>query len=789
MTETFPAPNYDLSPYTGWTRDHWEALLARLTYGYVLAAERYGSPARALFPDDRRGLPDSVDALESFARMASAWGAWLRNPANPATLRYGSREIDLEDLLHRALLEGTDPGSPHTYWGDMHHLSQHIVEAADVAVTVWLSRERVFSRMSEAERAQVMTWLAQVDGKETYFDNWILFPAMATMVRLKLGYPASEADLDSRLEQISAFYRGDGWYVDGAGDEFDLYNAWIFGWHYLLWAWIDGGRRPDHSRLVLERARSFLAGFQHFFGANGSYPAWGRSIVYRFGAVAAFATGYLLNVAPPRPGLLRRISSGCIRYFCERGLLDPDDHYIRQGFHGDFPPAGESYISPGSPYWACHGFFALTFDRDDPFWTATESPLPVEQYDFDLALPAPGFVLSGRRATGQVLLLNARSGQRDEIEPDAGGGQLTNEAELIARFAPRHDYPAKYGKFAYSTHLPFNVAPVPGSYAPDAMLSLSRDGLTFGHRSATRAGGVAPGMMWCEFDEVVDKRPQTVRVAVLLWKDLQIRLAFIQPTVPVRAFEAPGALGCDCAADIVRRSDPSAGWEYAQVDGRALAIRRLLGYDSQRASAPFLGYSNINLAYPYAEQPLVCETQPGGAPRHLAAMSLVRPAPFDPAREFANFEVSTDGADSFRLVFPDGEIAFVALGNEPPRSVELGDTQVEGIGLRCVRLASGASDVRGMGLSRLAGIAEFSTPATLRLRREANGAASVITDTGVSLSTEWLGGAIRRAEVKILDGGWADVSEQCGANSIPTELVRHWSQRNERQLVEFCLRL
>ena len=766
--------------------------MARLTFGYVSAAQRSGSPARALYPDDRRALPDSVDALESFARMASAWGAWLRNPANPAGLSYQGREMNIETLLRQALVEGTNPKNPHTYWGDMDHRSQHIVEAADVAVTVWLSRERVFAKMTEAERAQVMAWLAQVDGKQTYFDNWILFPAIALMVRLKLGYPASESDLDARLEQMAAFYRGDGWYVDGAGDEYELYNAWMFGWHYLLWAWIDGDRRPDHRRRVLERARSFLAGFQHFFGANGSYPAWGRSVVYRFSAVAAFATGHLLNIAPPNPGLLRRLSSGCIRYFYEHGLLDLDDHYIRQGFHGDFPPAGESYISPGSPYWACHGLFALTFDRDDPFWTATEAPLPVEQEDFELALPAPGFVLAGRKATGQVILLNSRSGQRDEIEPDAGGGQndhalpLTSEAELLTRFAPRHDYPSKYGKFAYSTHFPFNVAPVPGSYAPDAMIALTHDGQAFGHRSVTRAGGVAPGLMWCEFDELIDGQPQALRVAVLMWNGVQVCLAFIQPTLPVRAFEGPGALGCDHAASILRRSDPAEGWEYAEADGRALAIQRLLGYDAQCASAPFRGYSNINLAYAYSELPMVCETQPSAAPRCLAAVSLLRPSAFDPAREFEGLVITADTPDSLSVFFPDGERALVALGAEPPRTVTLGGLDIAGDGVRCVRVKRESGEVCGLNLTQVIGVAKLSAPGTLRLVREAGGA-RVTTDVGVALSAEWLGGTARRVEAKSLDGEWVNVSERHANNTISPELVNEWSRRNERTLVEFRL--
>ena len=71
-----------------------------------------GSPARVLYPDDRRGLPDSVDAIESFARIASAWGAWLRNPANPATLNFEGHEINLETLLRRGIVGWNKPIQP-----------------------------------------------------------------------------------------------------------------------------------------------------------------------------------------------------------------------------------------------------------------------------------------------------------------------------------------------------------------------------------------------------------------------------------------------------------------------------------------------------------------------------------------------------------------------------------------------------------------------------------------------------------------------------------------------------
>ena len=767
MENFLPPLDFERSRYTGWTREHWVAVLARLTAGYSRAAVRGGSPARALFPDDRRGLPDAVDAVESFARMASAWGAWLSNPANPAELVFGGQRYDVKALLRQGLLDGTDPANALAYWGDMTHMDQRLVESGDLAVALWLSRARVFERLTTAEQARILGWLAQVDGQGTYYDNWVLFSALAQTVRRRLGQPVPLAELDSNLDQASAFYRGDGWYADGAGDEYELYNAWMFNWHFLHWAAIDGDRRPELRALVVSRAGSFLSTFPYFFGANGAYAAWGRSLVYRFAAVAGFATGYRLQIAPSKPGLLRRLSSGCIRYFYDRGLFDPDEHFVRQGFHGNFPPAGEAYISPGSVYWCCHGLFALALDAADPFWTAAEAPLPVEQQDFDLALPGPGLAVSGRRATGQVLLLNSRSGQ--------------------AHDAPGHNYTAKYGKLVYSSHFPFNVLPAAGSYAPDAMVALTRDGRAFGHRLSARGGGVAPGLLWCRFDEWIDGALQAIWAAVLLDNDRQIRLAVVRPSFPVRAFEAPGALGADQAADVRRRSDSFAGWEYAEAGSHAIAIKRLLGYDGQLSSRPFLGQSNINLAYPYVEQPMICETQASVARRALASVSLVRPAPFEPASEFAGIEVTALADDAFQVGLPSGGLAWVAVGDQLSSNVTLGDMSFSGPAIRyarCASVAAGQDQLGGVGIQSVKGVACCERPASLRLVRKESVVCGT-TDTGLTLAEAWLGGPARSWALRAPDGTWQDVSQRCGHDSLPGELVRDWSARYQRSLVEF----
>jgi hypothetical protein len=738
-------------------------VLARVTRGFAHRAAASGSPARVLYADDRAGHPDAVDGLESFSRLALIWGAWLRNPGNPNCLRSGGQEIDVAALLARGLREGTDPEAG-TYWGDIGHMDQRIVEAANLALAVWLSRERVLSQLTQAEQARVLGWLAQVDGKGTYPDNWVMFPALSQVVRLKLGWPAPEADLRERLAQMAAFYRGDGWYVDGPGDEFDLYNAWMFGCHYWLWAWMDGERWPALAEQIRQRARSFLAGFLHFFGANGAHVAWGRSLGSRFGALAAFTAGTLLGVAPDPAGRLRRASSGCLRYFWERGLFAPGQDSFTQGYHGHAPRAVESYVSPGSPNSALEGLLALTLDENDPFWTEAEGPLPVEEGDFELVLPAPGFVVTGHHLTGEVRLLNSRAGHAPDVA--------------------RHHYTPKYGKLAYSTHHPFNVAPAGSSYAPDAMLALTSDGRTFGHRALTRQGGAAPGIIWCHFDEMLEGEPQAIRAAVVLWGDVQVLVAHVHPTLPVWACYAPGALGCERPVLIRRRSDRAAGWEYAEVEGRAVGVRRLLGFDEQAASAPFQGDSALNLAYAYAEQPIVSEREASASPRGLACLGLVRAAGFAPETALAGFSVTHSARDEFRIWGPDGGEAAVSLAPELPQTLSIGPTTFEGPAVRYARSLPSGRGGCGLGIRLAGGMAKFARPATFRLERQPEGHVYLSTNSGAVLDEAWLGGPAARAAAQTLDGAWEDLGAMPGGE-LPDALVRTWQTRNQREMVAF----
>ena len=235
----------------------------------------------------------------------------------------------------------------------------------------------------------------------------------------------------------------------------------------------------------------------------------------------------------------------------------------------------------------------------------------------------------------------------------------------------------------------------------------------------------------------------------------------------------------------MRRSDHQAGWEYAEAEGRAVSVQRLVGYDSQKASAPFLDQSNINLAYTYSEQPIVCEAQASVAARCLAAATLTRPAPFDPAREFAGIKVETESPEIFQVTLPEGRLALVAPGETTPKHVTLNGVEIEGKCVRYIQMTKDLSEVCGLGLTRISGLATFSEPGTFRLKRTPDGIIRVTTDTGISLTDQWLGGPARRIEAMTLDNQWRDVTAHCQHGSIPVEVVQEWTERNQRTLVDF----
>lgn len=144
----------------------------------------------------------------------------------------------------------------------------------------------------------------------------------------------------------------------------------------------------------------------------------GRSLTYRFAAAAPLWAGALADATPlppgrTRPGRTRRLASGTLMHFAERGA--PDERgLLTLGWYRPFLPVTQRYSGPASPYWASKAFLGLLLPEDHPVWTAPEEPAPVDVQDVTMALPAPGWLLHSTAADGIVRLVNHGS---DRLPP------------------------------------------------------------------------------------------------------------------------------------------------------------------------------------------------------------------------------------------------------------------------------------------------------------------------------------------------------------------------------------
>jgi hypothetical protein len=405
-----PAADMRLSPYTGWTRAHWEATADRM----LLAVRPYAGPGNALIslpgPASRAGAWS--DGLEGFARtfLLAAFrlaGAGGRDPHG------------LADWYAAGLAAGTDPASPHR-WPRLDEIGQAKVEAASIVIALHETRPWIWDRLDDAVRARVLAWLAAFAGARVPDNNWVWFRAVVAAFSRSAGGTWDRGDIEHAITRTESWYAGGGWYTDGGARNFDHYNGWAMHLYPLWYCRIAGDLAdPVLAQRYRSRLRRYLSDAAHLVGGDGAPLFQGRSLTYRFAALAPFWAGALFDATPLAPGLTRRIASGMLRYFLSAGCLR-EDGTLQIGWHGEFLPVRQAYSGPGSPYWASKGFAGLLLPADDPVWRSAEEPLPVERGDFTRVARAPGWVVSGTSADGIIRVANHgtdhASGEPGEVD-------------------------------------------------------------------------------------------------------------------------------------------------------------------------------------------------------------------------------------------------------------------------------------------------------------------------------------------------------------------------------------
>jgi hypothetical protein len=382
------------SPITGIGRRDWEAVADALLDALRPYASRNEAEYRLPGPPSIHGK--RANGLEGFARPFLLAAYRIR----------GASGKDMDALLDRygnGLCAGVRRGG----WGPHRDNSQSIVESASIAIALYETRPWLWDQFDSADQQAIGTWLAGINNVHVAFNNWLLFQVIVNEFLRSAGMRHSSDIINKNLDIVDAMYAGDGWYADGNGGNYDHYCGWAMAFYTGMWSLMrEGHDRSARAARYLERLGCFVDQYQYLFGGDAEPIHIGRSLTYRWAACAPLWLAVRTGTSSVRPGTVRRIASGCLRHFLERGAVDATTGLLTPGWHGPQMLGAQSYIGPSSSYWAAKGFLGLTLDPSHPAWSEDECPAPIDEADFVQVMPGPGWLVQGTRDDGVVRVYN-----------------------------------------------------------------------------------------------------------------------------------------------------------------------------------------------------------------------------------------------------------------------------------------------------------------------------------------------------------------------------------------------
>lgn len=365
-------PDYQLSPLTGMTREHWKDAAKYLLSGAFSYIHKLDDPMKfpkqpgVSYPKDESRVP--TEKLEGLCRTLFLAAPLLREDSNLVI-----NNIRVTDYYRHQIKQLIDPKSPSyiKLRAANGGPSQNLVEFGALAVSLFAAPEVLWQPLSLGQKDSLaMVMLSYGDGP-TVPSNWKFFNIFVLSFFHDQGYQVNLKLLEEYLQKSLEHYRGNGWYNDNPA--YDYYSMWAFQMYGTIWSHYYGEKHyPAYAAKFKENFKPLKDNYPYLFDKNGRMIMWGRSISYRFGAAVPFPLMGMENDPNTNYGWMRRIASSTMLQF----LQNPEylkDNVPTLGFYGPFEPAVQSYSCRGSVYWSAKLFLGLLVPANNPFWTATEN--------------------------------------------------------------------------------------------------------------------------------------------------------------------------------------------------------------------------------------------------------------------------------------------------------------------------------------------------------------------------------------------------------------------------------
>lgn len=321
-----------------------------------------------------------VSRLEAFGRTMVGISPWLE--LGPDSSPEGQLREEYIDMALKAIANSVNPDSPDYLVFDKRTGStQPLVDAAFLAEGLLRAPTQLWGRLDAKAREDLVREMKSSRAIKPWESNWLLF---ASIIEAFLLETTGECDVDRMEYGVKRFmedgwYKGDAQYGDGEQFHLDFYNSLVI--HPMLTDVLavmkkHGMEKGAYYEEQVKRLSRFAVQLERVISPEGTYPAVGRSITYRFGHFHALSQAALMGILPeklPASQVRSALTAVIRRQISVPGTFD-ENGWLTVGFAGHQINMSETYINTGSEYLCCAVFLPLGLPESDPFWSGEFQP-------------------------------------------------------------------------------------------------------------------------------------------------------------------------------------------------------------------------------------------------------------------------------------------------------------------------------------------------------------------------------------------------------------------------------
>jgi len=353
-------------------RTYWSDLLYKISYPVIHnLAEGTLKKNMPLETSENYGMQAAkVSYLEAVGRTMAGVAPWLALPDD--NTKEGEMRKKIRGELLKGIANAVNPQSPD--YLNFRTETQPIVDAGCMAHAFLRAPKALWDPLDPETKKRVVTEFKSLRNRNGPDNNWVFLAGIREVFLMKIGAQYDEERIKLALKRINEWYRGDGWYADGATFSIDYYNSHVI--HPVIVDMLKvttakGLSTQADLDLAIKRMARHAEFLEHIISPEGTYPVFGRSITYRTAAFQALSQTALMEKLPDyiEPAQVRCGLTAVMHNLYDHGRNFDAKGWLVLGFNGHQPLVADVYTSTGSLYMATLGFLALGLPPESRFWS------------------------------------------------------------------------------------------------------------------------------------------------------------------------------------------------------------------------------------------------------------------------------------------------------------------------------------------------------------------------------------------------------------------------------------